>query len=168
VQLDPGEIQSVYEELERLASHLLRRERSGEVLHPNELVNEAYLRLHHASDSFRDRGHFLAVAARAMRRVLIDQARHRRALKRRHDLSFIDLDQATVQVEPDLDGFLAVDRALRRLDRADPELAQVIELRFFGGLSLEETAQALGISTRTLKRRWAEARLRLARELAKP
>lgn len=165
MHLDPGEIHSVYEELQRLATQILSRERTNFAFQTTDLVNEAYLRLHQARASFSDRAHFLSVAARAMRRVLIDHARRRRTLKRRHDTSLIDLDGAVVDVAPDLDGYLAIDRALRRLEQDDPRLAEIIELRFFGGLSVEETGQALGISARTVKRRWNDARDRLRQEL---
>lgn len=167
MKLDESEILSAYDELQRLAALLLSRERDAHSLQTIDLVNEAYIRLHNARDTFADRAHFLAVAARAMRRVLIDQARSRRALKREGADALVDWDDARVHLEADLDGYVAIDRALRRLDRDHPALAEVIELRFFGGLSVAETGQALGVSTRTVKRRWNDACALLRPELAR-
>jgi len=168
VKLSEREILSAYDELQRLATLLLSRERDAHALQAHDLVNEAYLRLHPARHAFGDRAHFLAAAARAMRRVLIDQARSRQALKRQGGAeSLIDLDEARVRLEPSLDGYVAIDRALRRLEQAHPQLAEVIELRFFGGLSVTETGEALGVSARTVKRRWNQARDLLREELAR-
>lgn len=162
------ELDSVYQELQRVADQLLRREQFPGLLQTIDLVNEAYLRLHDVRSSFENAAHFKAVASRAMRRILIDQARQRRAQKREGALVELkELDDAGVRVQPDLDGYLAVDRALRRLGREDVRLAEVIELRFFGGLTTEEIALALGLSEKTVKRIWAQARDRLAQEFGR-
>lgn len=150
-----------------MAEGLLKRELYPGMLQTSDLVNEAYVRLHDQRASFQDPAHFKMVASRAMRRILIDQARMRRAQKRAGAMVDLDdLDGAGVRVEPDLDGYLAVDRALRRLGREEVRLAEVIELRFFGGLTTPEISTALGLSEKTVKRIWAEARERLRQELA--
>lgn len=159
----------VYDELRRLAASALRHERAGHTLQPTALVHEAYVRLASEPDErWRDRSHFFAVAALAMRRILVDHARSRNALKRRHYEEAVPLDQVAVFAPdtPDLD-ILALDRALRRLAEIDPRQAQVVELRFFGGLSVEETAEIAGASVRTIKRDWQAARAWLRREMAR-
>ncbi len=141
-------------------------ERVGHSLQATALVNEAYLRLINAKDvAWHDRAHFLAVAARMMRRILVDHAHSRQYQKRGGDATRITLDEALVVAsEPDQD-FVALDEALTALAAVDARKSQVVELRFFGGLTLEETAEALQVSRDTVKRDWKIAKLWLLREL---
>ena len=156
----------VYEELRRLAAAYIRRERPGGTLQPTALVHEAYLRLHKdRADRWQNRAHFCAIAARAMRQILIERARARHAAKRGGVQPRVTLDEALLPAgTPGLD-LLVLDDALRRLDSFDPEGARIVELRFFGGLTVEETAEAMALSLATVKRRWTIARAWLAREL---
>lgn len=159
----------VYEELRRLARVLLQNERGGHTLGCTALVHEAYLRLCGASGgsgaSLQVRAHFFGAAARAMRRVLVDHARARKAVKRGEGHAMLELDQVAIGVDPNLD-VLALDLALDELQEKDPERARIVELRFFAGLSLEEAAALLGCSESTLKRDWAFARAWLYRRIA--
>jgi RNA polymerase sigma factor (TIGR02999 family) len=141
-------------------------ERAGHSLQATALVNEAYLRLINAKDvAWHDRAHFLAVAARVMRRILVDHARSRHYQKRGGDAVRVTLDEALVVArEPDED-FVALDDALTALEAVDARKSQVVEMRFFGGLTIEETAEALQISRDTVKRDWSIAKLWLLREL---
>ena len=141
-------------------------ERAGHSLQATALVNEAYLRLINAKDvPWQDRAHFLAVAARVMRRILVDHARSRHYQKRGGDAVRVSLDEALVVArEPDED-FVALDDALTALEAVDARKSQVVEMRFFGGLTIEETAAALQISGDTVKRDWNIAKLWLLREL---
>ena len=141
-------------------------ERAGHSLQATALVNEAYLRLINAKDvAWQDRAHFLAVAARVMRRILVDHARSRHYQKRGGDAAHVTLDEAlVVSSEPDQD-FVALDEALSALAVVDARRSQVVEMRFFGGLTLEETAEALQVSRDTVKRDWNIAKLWLLREL---
>ena len=156
----------VYQELRRQAAGHLRREKRGETLQPTALVNEAYLRLINAKDvAWHDRAHFLAVAARVMRRILVDHARSRHYQKRGGDAAHVTLDEALVVAsEPDQD-VVAIDEALTALAVVDARKSQVVEMRFFGGLTIEETAEALQVSRDTVKRDWKMAKLWLLREL---
>jgi RNA polymerase sigma factor (TIGR02999 family) len=153
-------------ELRRLARGYLARERKDHTLQTTALVNEAFVRLVDArSIPWQDRAHFLGIAARLMRRVLVDHARTRGYRKRGGDLQRVSLDEAMV-VSRDLDvNLLALDRALDRLAEADPRKVRVIEMRFFGGLTVEETAETLQVSTDTVKRDWRLAKLWLLRDL---
>lgn len=158
----------VYRELHGLASRHLARERGAHTLQPTALVHEAYLRLSKtASPDWQDRGHFFAVAARVMRRILVDHARQRRRIKRGGAAPVVPLDDvepaAGAAIDP-LDA-LALDGALSRLEDLDAQQAKVVELRFFGGLTVEETAEVMGVSSGTVKRDWAVARAWLYREL---
>ncbi len=141
-------------------------ERAGHSLQATALVNEAYLRLINAKDvPWQDRAHFLAVAARVMRRILVDHARSRHYQKRGGDAVRVTLDEALVVArEPDQD-LVALDDALTALEAVDARKSQVVEMRFFGGLTIEETAEALEISRDTVKRDWNFAKLWLLREL---
>ena len=141
-------------------------ERPGHSLQATALVNEVYLRLVNAKDvAWQDRAHFLAVAARAMRRILVDHARSRQYQKRGGAAAHVTLDEALVVAsEPDQD-FVALDDALTALAVVDARKSQVVEMRFFGGLTLEETAEALQVSRDTVKRDWRMAKLWLLREL---
>jgi RNA polymerase sigma-70 factor (ECF subfamily) len=156
----------VYQELRRLAAHYLRRERPGQTLQPTALVNEAYLRLlKDRPDRWQNRAHFCAIAAHSMRQILIERARARGAQKRGGVRAQVTLDEALVaEGERSID-LLALDQALERLAAMDPEQARLVELRFFGGLTIEETAEALEMSPATVKRHWTVARAWLAREL---
>jgi len=158
----------VHQELKRLARQFLRRERAGHTLQTSALVNELYLRLIRSSRvQWQDRAHFFAIAAQLMRRVLVDDARKRRNQKRGGDLTRVTLDESISAREPDVD-LLAVDDALARLAEVAPGKARLVELRFFGGLTVEETSAVLGISTDAVKREWRTARswLRCALEAA--
>jgi RNA polymerase sigma factor (TIGR02999 family) len=156
----------VYQELHRLAAAYMRRERAGHTLQTSALVNEAYIKLVDSSRvRWQNRAHFFAVAAKLMRRVLVDFARRRQFQKRGGDCQQVTLDEklgATASLDSDL---VALDDALQELARLDPRKARVIELRFFGGLSLEETSEALQLSTDTVGRDWRAAKAWLAREL---
>ena len=156
----------VYAELRRIAARALLAERREHTLQPTALVNEVYVRLvERPNASWQDRAHFLACAARVMRQILVDHARAHRADKRGGGLLRVTLGEETLAAEgPEVD-FLALDAALDRLARQDEQKSRIVELRYFGGLSNEETAEALGISPRSVKRGWALARAWLRREL---
>jgi RNA polymerase sigma factor (TIGR02999 family) len=156
----------VEKELQRLAGAYMRRERQGHTLQATALVNEVFLRLASVSNtSWRDRAHFVGIAARLMRQVLVDHARSRGYRKRGGGAHRVALDEALLITQtPELE-VLAVDRALEAFARIDARKSQVVELRFFGGLSVEETADVLGISVETVKRDWRFAKLWLSREL---
>lgn len=156
----------VYEELRHQAARYLRRERPGHTLQTTALIHEAYLRLIDAKDvNWQSRAHFFAVAANVMRRILVDHARRRDAHKRGGSHIRLPLDEAVaVAGATDVD-LLAIDEALDRLAVIDPQQARVVELRFFSGLSVEETAAALGVSPKTVKRDWSVARAWLRREI---
>ena len=167
---DPRSVDSllplVYQELRRLAASYLRHERPGQTLQPTALVNEAYLRLlKDRPDRWQNRAHFCAIAAHSMRQILIERARARGAQKRGGARARVTLDEALVAGGTrDID-LVALDEALARLAALDPEQARLVELRFFGGLTVEETAEAMNISPATVKRHWTVARAWLAREL---
>jgi RNA polymerase sigma factor (TIGR02999 family) len=154
-------------ELRRLARRCLRKERANHTLQTTALVNEAYLRLIDASQvEWRDRVHFYSVAARLMRRVLVDHARRRGYRRRGGDLTRATFGEAlTVAYEQDLD-ILALNVALDKLAALNSRASEVVELRFFGGLNVEETAEVLGVSARTVKLDWSTAKLWLLRELS--
>jgi RNA polymerase sigma factor (TIGR02999 family) len=156
----------VYKELHRLANRCMRGERTGHTLQTTALVNEAYIKLVDSSRvQWQNRAHFFAIAAQLMRRVLVDFARRRRYRKRGGDWRQVTLGEG-LDVSKNVDADLvAVDEALQELSKLDPRKAQVVELRFFGGLSLEETAEALKISTDTVGRDWRAAKAWLTREL---
>jgi RNA polymerase sigma-70 factor (ECF subfamily) len=156
----------VYAELRRIAARRLRAERGDHTLQPTALVNEAYVRLvERPNADWQDRAHFLACAARLMRQILVDHARDRRAEKRGGDRVRVTLGEDVMRTgEPEVD-VLALDSALERLAAQDEEKGRIVELRYFGGLSNEETAEALGISPRSVNRGWALARAWLRREL---
>lgn len=156
----------VYQELRRLAGAYLRRERPGQTLQPTALVHEAYLRLlKDKPERWQNRAHFCAIAAHAMRQILIERARARNAQKRWGGQARITLDEGVAGQAGQSIDLLALDHALERLAALDAEQARIVELRFFGGLTVEETAEALSISPATVKRHWAVARAWLAREL---
>ncbi len=154
----------LYDELRALAERYMRRERSNHTLQPTALVHEAYLRLIGTGIAFQNRAHFLALAARTMRRVLLDHARRRAATKRGGGVERVTLADVAAADSRTLD-LIAVDAALERLAQIEPRQAQVVELRFFGGLEIEEAAEVLGVSKATVKRDWRFARAWLAGEL---
>lgn len=158
----------VYAELRRLAAHYLRGERPDHTLQPTALVNEAYLQLiDQKANRWQNRAHFIGVAAQLMRRILVDHARAHRANKRGGQDVKVPLDEALVVSQQRSEELLALDEALQRLAAEDPQQSRIVELRFFGGLSVEETAEVMGISTATVKRDWSVARAWLYRELGK-
>ena len=157
----------VYGELRRIARQHLGRERAGHTLQPTALVNEAYLRLIDVNRiQWQNRHHFFAVAARVMRRLLVDSARARRVGKRGGGAQLASLDEALVVSNEPQRGLVELDDALNALAAVDPRKAQVVELRYFGGLSVEETAAALQVSTGTVMRDWRLAKVWLLRELS--
>jgi RNA polymerase sigma factor (TIGR02999 family) len=159
---------AVYAELRRLAARHLSREMPGQTLEPTALVHEAYLRLVGNADSrWQNRGHFFAAAAEAMRRILIDRARQKKRLKREGTRKRLDLNQIDKVLEAPPDELLALDEALGNLRRDDPVKAELIKLRFFAGLSVEQAAQVLGISRATADRYWRFARAWLYHELTR-
>jgi RNA polymerase sigma factor (TIGR02999 family) len=159
-------VPELYDELRRVAAACLRGEREGHTLQPTALVNEAYLRLVNQHDVvWQNRAHFLAVAGRLMRRILVDHARTRARQKRGGLMTRVTLDDARIgAVERDLD-LMALDNALTELKAVDEQLSSIVELRYFGGLTVEEAAEVLGVSPRTVDRAWATARAWLRLEL---
>jgi RNA polymerase sigma factor (TIGR02999 family) len=157
----------VYPDLHRIASSYFRGERREHTLQPTALVNEAYLRLVGQNNvDWRDRLQFLGVAAILMRRILVNYARDRRRAKRGNAPLRVDLDSALIAYEQQTEELLAIDEALTRLADLDAEQARLVELRFFGGVSMEETAELLGLSLATAKRRWESARAWLRTQVA--
>lgn len=156
----------VYDELRRVAARYMRRERPGQTIQATALVHEAYLRLlKDKARHWQNRAHFLAIAATAMREILVERARARGAAKRGGARDRITLDEASLAVPDQPIDLDAIDEALTRLARLDPRQARIVELRFFGGLTVEEAAAVLGISPATLKREWSVARAWLRRAL---
>lgn len=155
----------VYDELRRLARAYMRRERPGQTLDATALVHEAFLRLADAGTPWTDRRHFLGIAARSMRQILVERARARGAQKRWAGLDRVSMTAALEKAHAAETALPALDDALTRLEQIDPEQARIVELRYFIGLGVEESADVLGISPATLKRRWALARAWLFREL---
>lgn len=157
----------VYHELHRIAGRLMARERPNHTLQPTALINEAYLRLVDSEQAgWKDRAHFFALCARAMRRILVDHARSRGSAKRGGGEILMPLKEALVSGQARDRNLLELDDALKQLAELDPRKSQVVELRFFGGLNVEETAEALNISPETVQRDWKMARLWLYRELS--
>lgn len=149
----------IYDDLRRLARRQIGWRRPGQTLATTGLVHETYLKLlAERQASWRDRGHFFAIAARAMRQILIDHAKGRRRQKRGGGATHVVFDEQRIGMEAEIDHILAVDAALTALGKIDERLARIVECRFFAGLSDEETAEALGISPRTVQRDWARAR----------
>lgn len=156
----------VYDELHRLARSYFRRERGEHTLQPTALVHEAYLRLVDQRAPLESRGHFMAVAATQMRRILLDYARKHRAARRGGAGQKVLLEDTMAICEQQPVDMIALDLALRRLAELDPEQARLVELRFFGGLSVEQTAEVLGVSPATVKRSWSSARAFLHRDIS--
>jgi len=157
----------VYEELRQLAAARLAQEKPGQTLQATALVHEVYLRLVQGGPEqpWSGRGHFFAAAAESMRRILVEQARRKHRLKHGGDRRRVDLDEALSLAEPDVD-LLALDEALNRLAIVDPLAAKIVALRYFTGLTMAETAAALGASLRTVERNWTYAKTWLHRALA--
>ena len=156
----------VHQELRRLAAGYMRHERREHTLQPTALVHEAYLRLVDQRDaSPENRAHFFGIAAGVMRRILIDHARARNAEKRGGDHLKVDLDEAAAEMSHPSESLIELDRALERLAAIDPRRARVVELRFFGGLTVEEIADLMAVGARTVDRDWRVARAWLRREL---
>ena len=158
-------VQLIYQELRRLANHHLRYERLGHTLAPTALVHEAFLRLmKQRVTRWQNRAQFFALASELMRRILVDHARRRRRLKRGGDNDAIQLEEGLLS-EQQSEEILALNDALEKLAKREPRQVRVVELRFFGGLTVEEAAEALGISPKTVKRDWTVARAWLHREM---
>jgi len=156
----------VYKELRRIAQHYLNAERAGHTLQSTALVNEAYVRMVEQNlPQWQNRAHFFAVAAQIMRQILVDYARSHGASKRGGNVCKLSLDDAEESPQPVDFDILALDDALRTLHTMDPQQCRVVELKFFAGLSIADTAEVLGISSSTVKRDWITARAWLYREL---
>ena len=156
----------VYDELRRLAGSYMRRERADHTLQATALVNEAYLKLiEQRAVNWQSRAHFFGVAAQLMRRILIDYARGHTREKRGGEQQKVSLDEVFLFSEQQADELLAVDDSLNLLAKMDPRQARVVELRFFAGLSVEEAAEALGVSPKTVKRDWSVAKAWLYADL---
>lgn len=156
----------VYAELKRLASGYLRKERPDHTLQATDLVHEAYLRMVEAEARLQNRAHFFGVAAQAMRRVLIDHARAHRSQKRGDGRIKVSFDEALLLSAAESDELVELDEALKKLSLIDPRQGRIVELRFFAGLSIDETAAALDCAPRTINREWRMAQAWLKRELA--
>jgi len=155
----------VYSELHDLAVHYMRSERGDHTLQPTALVHEAYMKLvDQRNASWQNRSHFFGIAAQAMRRILVDHARRKRATKREGG-ERVTLDESVAEAPQRSVDLIALDDALNKLAALDPRQARVVELRFFGGLDIEQTAESLGISPATVKRDWTFARAFLQREM---
>jgi RNA polymerase sigma-70 factor, ECF subfamily len=157
----------VQPELHRLAHHYMSRERAGHTLQTTELLDEAYLLLvKDPNRGWHNRTHFIAAAAQLMRRIMVDHARERRSLKRGGEAVRVTLDEAALVTDKHSEELLALDEALGRLGAQDPRKSQIVELRYFGGLTVEETAQFLKVSRRSVEREWTIAKAWLYRALS--
>jgi RNA polymerase sigma-70 factor, ECF subfamily len=156
----------VYDELRRLARHYMKRERAGLTLQTTVLVNEAYLRLvDQRNVHWQNRTHFFAISAQLMRRILIDHARKRHNARRGGDVRKVSLDQVAVVSQDNDAELIALDDALRSLEAMDQRKSKIVELRFFAGLNIEDTAEVIGISPATVQREWSVAKAWLYREI---
>jgi RNA polymerase sigma factor (TIGR02999 family) len=156
----------VYDELRRVAAAYMRRERPGQTLQATALVHEVYLRLAQAGTPWHDQKHFVGIAARSMRQILVERARARGAQKRWGGMNRVSItDSLALAADPET-MLPALDEAIARLEQIDAEQAKIVELRYFAGMSVDEAAEAMGMSPATLKRRWALARAWLFRELS--
>ena len=159
----------VYEELRHLAHQYMRREKPGHTLQTSALVNEAYVRLVKQSEiQWESRAHFFGIAARLMRQILVDQARRRNFAKRGGGAIRVSLNDATAIAQEQSASVVALDEALKTLEQTDPRKSRIVELRFFGGMSIEETAEALNVSPGTVMREWTFARAWLRNEMSRP
>ena len=158
----------VYEELRRMAHRYMNRERPGHTMQTTALVNEAYIRLVNRKNvHWENRAHFFAIAAQLMRTILVDHARSHAYQKRGGGARNITLDEAMVVSQQRAADVVALDETLKELAKIDPQQSRIVELRFFGGLTIEETAEVLGLSPATIKREWSTAKAWLYHELAK-
>jgi len=158
----------VEEELRRLAHRYVSRERAGHTLQTTALVNEAFVRLVNRKDvHWQNRAHFFGIAAQLMRTILVDHARSHASAKRGGGANKLELDEAMVVSQQKASEVLALDDALKQLALIDPQQSRIVELRFFGGLTIEETAEVMHLSPATIKREWSTAKAWLYRELAK-
>ncbi len=162
----PRLFELLYKELRKLAQHYLNSERPDHTLQATALVHEAYVKLVGSDPHWRNRTHFFAIASSAMRRVLVDQARAKHAAKRPHPQQRVDFDEAPLLANENFDEILALDQALERLSKLDATQARIVELRYFGGMTAEETALALGISLSSVSRDWVVAKAWLHAELS--
>lgn len=159
----------VHQELRRLAHHYLKRERPEHTLQTTALVNEAYLKLvDHKDMHWQNRAHFFAVAAQAMRRILVDHARSRDAIKRGRGVAVITLDEAAAIADTQAADLLALNDALDQLTLLDVRKSRIVELRYFGGMTVEEAAEVLGLSPTTVNREWQSAKTWLLRTMSQP
>jgi|SRR5580700_3951847 RNA polymerase sigma-70 factor (ECF subfamily) len=158
-------INLVYSELRAMAGRCMRRERPDHTLQATALVHEAYLRLAGQGIQWQSRGHFFGIAARVMRRVLLDYAREHRAKKRGGAAARVTLDDGLLVTEDHLENVLILDESLMKLAAVDPQQSRLVELRFFAGMTVEETSEVMGISTATVKREWSHAKAWLHREM---
>lgn len=156
----------VYDELRKLAAARMAREAGGQTLQATALVHEAWLRLAGGGARFENRAHFFAAAAEAMRRILVERARRKRALKHGAGLERVNAEEVEIAAGAKEDDLLAVDEALEKLAREDVRMAELVKLRFFVGMTNREAAEALGVSEPTVERRWAFARAWLLREMS--
>ncbi len=159
-------VRETYRELRAIAASMLAKAPPGQSLQPTALVHEAYLRLLGKHPSYENRRHFFFAAARAMHDIIVERARQRATLKRGQGRRRVAIDDLVMAVDADADVVLALDDALRKLELEDREGFQIVQLRFFGGLSMEETAEVLGMPLRSLERRWRFLRAVLHRELS--
>jgi RNA polymerase sigma factor (TIGR02999 family) len=156
----------VYGELRRLAQSYMRRERAEHTLQSTAIVHEAFIRLIDQNVEWQSRAHFFAIAARMMRRILVDHARAKSRAKRGSGMTHVDIDDQTMQSPARSVDLMALDEALEHLAKIDPQRGRIVELKYFGGLSNEESANVLGISTATVQRQWSGAKAWLYRELS--
>jgi RNA polymerase sigma-70 factor, ECF subfamily len=162
----PRLFEVLYNELRRMAQHYLQKEGSQHTLQATALVHEAYLRLVDIRQGVRNRGHFFAIASSAMRRVLVDHARAKHAAKRPSSQHQVELEESPIVCSEPYDDVITIDRALQKLSQIDARQGRIVELRYFGGLTAEEAAEALGVSSVTVQRDWAVAKAWLHGELA--
>lgn len=160
-------VPAVYEELRRLASNYMKRERRDHTLQTSALINEAYVRLIDHPVSWQNRAHFFGIAARLMRQILVDHARARQSSKRGGSVEKLALSDAPQSGQDLASDVIALNDALTDLAAIDPQQSRIVELRFFGGLTIEETAEALGLSHTTVEKDWSMARAWLRKEMSK-
>jgi RNA polymerase sigma factor (TIGR02999 family) len=156
----------IYEELRRLAQSYMRQERTGHTLQSTAVVHEAFIRLIDQNVEWKSRAHFFAIAAKMMRRILVDHARAKSTSKRGAGMPRVSLDEQAMESQERRVDLVALDEALEHLGRIDPQRSRIVELRYFGGLSNEESANVLGISPATVQRQWSGAKAWLYRELS--
>ena len=156
----------MYDELKKIASSYLSREHSQRTIRTSDLVHEAYLRLAVTDISWQNRAHFFGIAARSMRRILVDYARKKKSGKRGGRMTRVSLTESVLVMDEDFSRLLMLDDALKRLEQVDARLCRVVELRYFSGLTVQETAEALSVSTRTVENDWTLAKAWLFRTMS--